>query len=177
MALTPNFTASVDLATATILYLEDSSTGSDGAITQRRVRLQLANGTYLLTGGQTTTNTTTGIFPWNYSVSFLDLNVLNRDYALAITVEWLNVSNTVIYTKLLEFDFTCNSSFGNLALIKNLAANPSLVLDQNWFYNKIQLTVAIDDANNAITFGSDVASSQAALDRASYLLSNQLYFF
>ncbi len=177
MAITPNFTASVTFASPSILSLTDSSTGSDNAISQRRVFLQQFDGSYLLLSGVSTTNPITGYFPWDYSVSFIDLDVLNRDYALNIIVQWLNSSNVVLYTKALVFDFTTYSQFGNLKYIKALASNPSLIDNPNFFNSKIQLTVAIDDADNAISLGSDIASSQAALDRAYKLIHNHKLFF
>lgn len=176
MAITPNFTASVNFSSPRILSLVDSSTGSDNAISARRVTLQLSDGTYLTTSG-TTTNIVTARFAWSYSVSFIDLNVLDRDYAINITVEWLNSSNVVLYTKALVFDFTTYSEFGNLQILKYLASNPSLIDDANFFLNKIKLTVGIDDANNAISLGTDIGSSQSALDRCKFLLDKKLLFF
>lgn len=176
MALTPLFECAVSYANRSILKITDTSTGSDNAISARRVTLQLSDGTYLTTSG-TTTNIVTARFAWSYAVSFIDLNVLDRDYAINITVEWLNSSNVVLYTKALVFDFTTYSEFGNLQGLKTLASNPDIINDANFFLNKIKLTVGIDDANNAISLGTDIGSSQAALDRCKRLLDNKTLFF
>lgn len=176
MAISPNFTASVTYSTQGVLNIVDTSTGSDSAISSRRVTLQLDDGTYLTTSG-TTSNIVLARFAWSYSVSFIDLNVLDRDYAINITVEWLNSSNVVLYTKALVFDFTTYSNFGNLQVLKTLASNPPLIDDPNFFLSKIKLTVGIDDANNAISLGTDIGSSQAALDRCKFLLDKKLLFF
>lgn len=176
MALTPNFTASVDFATKTYLHLEDTSTGSDGAIIYRLIRLELFDGTYLLLNGATTTNTTTAEFNWDYSVSFIDLNVLNIDYAFAIAVEWLNISGTVLYTKLLDFPINTNAQEFNLKLTK-YGASVDLTKDYNYTLNKMRLVVGIDNSNNAISLGSDIASSQAALNDCKKLIDNPKVFF
>ena len=101
MALSENFTASVDFATQNLLHLQDVSTGSDSAVTSRRVYLTKSDGTYLVPQG-----TLTDYIVWSYSVSFIDINVLDRDYALNITVEWLNSANVALYTKVYVYDFT-----------------------------------------------------------------------
>lgn len=177
MAIQPDFTAEVRYATQNILTLTDVSGGTDPAITKRRVTLQLANGSYLLLAGITSTNPNTSYFQWDYSVSFIDLNVLNQDYALNITSTWLNSSNVVLYTLAKEFCLQTYNPFGNLQVIKSLASNPSLINDQNWFLNKVKLTVAIDDANNAISLGSDIQSSQAAIGRGQAILNNSQFNF
>jgi len=37
--------------------------------------------------------------------------------------------------------------------------------------------VEIDSANQSITFASDIYSAQAALNRATYISTNQAFFF
>jgi len=176
MAISENFSVAVSYANKNVLKITDTSTGSDSSISARRITLQLSDGTYLTTSG-TTRNIVLARFAWSYSVSFIDLNVLDRDYAINITVEWLNSSNVVLYTKALVFDFTTYSNFGNLQVLKTLASNPPLIDDPNFFLSKIKLTVGIDDANNAISLGTDIGSSQAALDRCKFLLDKKLLFF
>src|SRR3990172_265316 len=99
--LTPNFTASQNSGTPSVITLTDSSTGSDVAITQRRAYLLQANGEDL-----GPTGTSTYYIQWAYANSSIDIDVLSVDTALSITVQWLNVSNTVLYTKTIAFNFT-----------------------------------------------------------------------
>ena len=54
MPLIENFTATQYVATPNLLVLDDTSTGSDGAITVRYVYLQKADGSYLVEEGTTT---------------------------------------------------------------------------------------------------------------------------
>jgi len=172
MPITPNFTASVNYSTNNILHLEDTSTGSDVAINKRRVTLQKADGTNLVTSGTTTT-----YMNWSLAFSFIDLNVLDRDYALNIVVEWLNVSNVVLYTKSLEFNFTTYSELFYYNLTQYQTSNPTVVNDSKFYTNKLKLRTCIDEANQAITVGSDIQSSQAALNRAKYFLDNPTIFY
>ncbi len=54
MPLIENFTATQYVATPNLLVLDDTSTGSDGAVTVRYVYLQKADGSYLVEEGTTT---------------------------------------------------------------------------------------------------------------------------
>jgi hypothetical protein len=82
MPLTPLFT--VSQPNATTIRITDVSTGADAAITQRRVYLQQADGSYLVPTG-----TLTDYIEWNYLDASIDIDVLNTDYALLILVQWL----------------------------------------------------------------------------------------
>lgn len=172
MPIIPNFTASVNYSTNNILHLEDTSTGTDVAIAKRRVTLQKSDGTYLVTSGTTTT-----YMDWSLSFNFIDLNVLDRDYALNITVQWLNSSNTVLYTKTLLFDFTTYSELFYYSLTQYQTANPNIINDTKFYTNKLKLRTCIDEANQAISVGSDIQSSQAALNRAKFFIDNPTIFF
>ena len=54
MPISPNFTATQSYNTPSIFTLTDTSTGTDATITQRRVYLLKANGTYLVPAGTLT---------------------------------------------------------------------------------------------------------------------------
>jgi len=51
MPFTQNFAASQVISTPNLLILDDTSTGSDAAITTRRVYMQKSDGTYLVESG------------------------------------------------------------------------------------------------------------------------------
>ena len=172
MPFAQNFSASVNFATPTLLSLLDTSIGTDNAIASRRIYLTKADGTYLVPQG-----TSTNFIAWSYSVSFIDIDVLDRDYALNVTVQWLNSANVVLYTKVQVFDFTIYSSFFHYYLTQTQASQPNIINDNNFWYNKLKLLVNIKDADNAIAYGSDVGNAQAALNRAYDLINNQNLFF
>jgi len=173
MSFTPNFTTSQSSGTPNIITATDSSTGSDVAITKRRIFLLQSDGTYLVPS-----NVTTSYIDWALANSSININVLTVDTALSITVQWLDVSNNVLYTKTIAFGFTAyNETFyygltqGEVPII-----TPAMI-NSNYYQNKMLLRVFIDSGNQAITFASDIYSSQVAYDNATYLVTNAKFNF
>lgn len=172
MPISPSFTASQNSGTPSIITLTDTSTGSDGAITQRRVYLLQSNGQYLVPTG-----TTTDYIEWDIVDSTISLNVLVQDTALSITVQWLSVTNTVIESVTTSFAFTAYNETFYYGLTESQVANSNLTASTNWYQSKLILRVEIDSATQAITFASDIFTAQAALDRATFITNNQSFFF
>ena len=172
MSLTPNFTASQSSGTPSIITLTDTSTGSDGTIAKRRVYLLQANGTFLVPAG-----TTTNYIEWNLADTSIDLNVLSQDSALSITVQWLTSGNVVVTAKTTSFAFTAYNETFYYGLTESQVANSNLTASTNWYQTKLILRVEIDSADQAITFASDIYSAQAALNRATFISTNQALFF
>ena len=178
MAISPSFTMSQNSGTPNIITVNDTSTGVDTAITSRRIYLLQSNGTYLVPSGTTTnyivwpiTNTTTRA-PLTDS-----LDVLVEDTALSITVQWLNASNTVVQTVTNSYAFTAYNETFYYGLTESQVANANLTASTNWYQTKLILRVELDSATQAITFASDIYSAQAALNRATYISTNQALFF
>jgi len=172
MSLTPNFTASQSSGTPSIITLTDTSTGSDVTIAKRRVYLLQANGTFLVPAG-----TTTDYIDWNLAQASIDLNVLSQDSALSITVQWLTSGNVVVTSKTTSFAFTAYNETFYYGLTESQVANSNLSASTNWYQTKLILRVEIDSADQAITFASDIYSAQAALNRATFISTNQALFF
>jgi hypothetical protein len=172
MSLTPNFTASQSSGTPSIITLTDTSTGSDGTIAKRRVYLLQANGTFLVPAG-----TTTNYIEWNLADTSISLNVLSQDSALSITVQWLTSGNVVVTAKTTSFAFTAYNETFYYGLTESQVANSNLTASTNWYQTKLILRVEIDSADQAITFASDIYSAQAALNRATFISTNQALFF
>ena len=172
MPLTPNFTASQFSGTPSIITLNDTSTGSDVAITSRRVYLLQANGTFLVPAG-----TTTDYVVWSLVDTSIDLDVLSQDSALSITVQWMSSTNTIVTSKTISFAFTAYNETFYYGLTESQVANSNLSASTNWYQTKLVLRVEIDSADQAITFASDIYSAQAALNRATYISTNQALFF
>jgi hypothetical protein len=172
MPLVPNFTASQFSGTPSVITLTDTSTGSDVAITSRRVYLLQANGTFLVPAG-----TTTDYVVWDLVDTSIDLDVLSQDSALSITVQWMSSTNTIVTSKTISFAFTAYNETFYYGLTESQVANSNLSASTNWYQSKLVLRVEIDSADQAITFASDIYSAQAALNRATYISTNQALFF
>lgn len=172
MALTPNFATSQVIGSPSIVVLEDTSTGSDVAITQRRVYLQTAAGTYLVPAG-----TSTDYIAWSYASATKSIDALSKDYAISITVQWLNVADAVLYTKTILVDLTLYSEQFAFNLCQTESSNPSILQDDNYLMNALRLRLNIDNSQNAVDIGGNIYIAQAALDKANYLIQNQQFFF
>jgi len=172
MPLSPNFTASQNSGTPNLIFLTDTSTGSDGTITKRRIYLLQSNGTYLVPAG-----TATNYIEWALVDVTTSLNVLIQDTALSITVQWLTASNVVVATKTTSFAFTAYNETFYYGLTESQVANANLTASTNWYQTKMILRVELDSAYQAISFASDIFSAQAALNRATFISTNQSYFF
>ena len=172
MPLSPNFTASQNSGTPNLIFLTDTSTGSDGTITKRRIYLLQSDGTYLVPTG-----TVTNYIEWALVDVTTSLNVLIQDTALSITVQWLTASNVVVANKTTSFAFTAYNETFYYGLTESQVANANLTASTNWYQTKMILRVELDSAYQAISFASDIFSAQAALNRATFISTNQSYFF
>ena len=172
MAISPSFTASQNSGTPSIITLTDTSTGTDVTITKRRVYLLQSDGTYLVPTG-----TTTNYIDWSIADISISLNVLVQDTALSITVQWLTSSNVVVANKTTSFAFTAYNETFYYGLTESQVANANLTASTNWYQTKMILRVELDSAYQAISFASDIFSAQAALNRATYITTNQSFFF
>jgi hypothetical protein len=172
MPLSPNFTASQNSGTPNLIFLTDTSTGSDVTITKRRIYLLQSDGTYLVPAG-----TTTDYIEWALVDVTISLNVLIQDTALSVTVQWLSAANVVVATKTTSFAFTAYNETFYYGLTESQVANANLTASTNWYQTKMILRVELDSAYQAISFASDIFSSQAALNRATYISTNQSFFF
>ncbi len=170
MPLTPLFT--VSQPNATTIRITDVSTGDNPDITQRRVYLQQADGSYLVPTG-----TTTDYIEWNYLDASIDIDVLDTDYALLILVQWLNVGNTVLYSKSGLYGFTWYNEAFLLSLTKYQQNNPSILQDTNYFNNKSKMRELVDSGDQAIIEGNSITNAQENYEEASYLRLNQNLFF
>ena len=172
MAYTPDFSTSQTLGSTSKINFVDTSSGVDAAITSRRVYMQTAAGTYLV---QKNTATTYEI--WALGSSTITLDILDKDYALLITVQWVDVNAAVLYSKQYTLGFTLFNETFDYSLTQQLSGNPLLVNDSNFFPNKSDLRDFIDAGNQAVTFASDSFSAQQCYDRATNLRLSSQYFF
>lgn len=174
MPLSPNFTASQNSGTPNLIFLTDTSTGSDVTITKRRIYLLQSDGTYLTPAG---TPVNQHYIDWALIDTTISLDVLVQDTALSITVQWLTAGNVEVASVTTSFAFTAYNETFYYGLTESQVANANLTASTNWYQTKMILRVELDSAYQAISFASDIFSSQAALNRATYISTNQSFFF
>lgn len=168
---TPLFTASQRIGEPSVIVLEDVSVGSDSDILVRHIFLQKDDGTYLVPAG-----TTTDYIVWDYDESTIDVDILDKDLALNITVQWAGVSSA-LYSKTLMYVFTLYNEEFDYQLVSLQAAQNKFVPNVNYYMNRIKLRVSINDAMNAVSKATSITNAQMACDRGTYLRENETLFF
>jgi hypothetical protein len=168
---TPAFITAQSTALPSMLSISDTSAGTDVALTSRRVYLQKSDGTYLVPEG-----TTTDYIVWAIGDASAIIDVMDKDYALLVRVDWMT-GTAVTYTSqnLVVFSLYANQFLYQLTQYQT--SSPAVINNQWYYDNKLKLVVSIDEAINAVEVGGDIVSSQSALDRAKYLIDNQSKFF
>lgn len=167
MPLVPSFIVGItsDPSSAVIT---DTSTGSDGAITNRKIIFTQTDGTSL------------GTSPYDFPLSAgssITVTPLDKDYALTIVVNWVDVNGNVLYTANAIFVFTQYASLFLETLTQQQIANPNIVDDQNFIYNKFDLFQEVKGAHNAIDLGQSVIASQSCVERYQLLMTNDQFYF
>ena len=175
MPLVASFSAAQTPGVPGTILLTDTSTGTDVAVTQRRVYIQTAAGDYLVEEGTTTEYEAWGDFPATTELTLTD--ILDKDYGVRVVVQWLDVNDVVLYDKTLYYGFTCYNEDFDYQLTQTVAGNPLLISDNNFWGNKSTLRGYIDSGNNAITRNSDTAAAQQCYDLATNMRTNSQYFF
>ena len=177
MAITVVFTTSQVVGEPSEIVLVDASTGSDASATQRRIYLQTATGDYLVPTGTSTDYINWPIADGNTKT----LDVLTKDYALNITVMYLNVSNVSVAETTDLAGFTLYSETFYYSLTQAQASQsqppPMIIQDSNYYMNKLALRTSIDSGNNAITYGDDITTAQNMYDLATYMVLNEADYF
>lgn len=155
----------------TSFTITDASTGSDPNLTGRRVYLFLSDGTTLTPEGSSTDYID---WPLVAGATLTLTGILSRDYSLNIQVQWLSSSplpspSTYIFSELNTF--TENSMLFEYGLTQMQAGNPLLIEDNNWFANRIKLSVFVNDAQLSESF-NDQYNSQLSLNAAYKMQQN-----
>jgi hypothetical protein len=173
----PNFVAIQPFGTPNLIEITDTSTGSDTRISTRRIYIRKADGSYIVEDGNTN-----DYIDWAYPNTSITLDVLKKDVAVEITVQWVYINPftyypTIIYSKVTIYGFTEYNEMFDYGLTQMLSANPLLINDNDFFPNKSNLRTSIDSGNQAITYAQDLYAAQQCYDRATNLrLSSQYYF-
>jgi len=179
MPITASFTTSQEVGSPQNIVLTDTSTGSDVTATTRRIYIVNAAGEYITESGTTTAVAYTE-FPLADGSS-ITLDVLDFDMALYITLTYNTVAGAVVATVTNLRGFTLyNRSFYYTLTQAQAMQNqppPMIMQDSNYYTNKGILITEIEAGDNAIEYGSDITSAQAAYDRATYMVAKQNTYF
>lgn len=172
MPIVPSIAVSQLAATPENITITDDSTGSDAAISVRRVYIQTAQATYLVESG-----TTTDYETWLYADSSITLNVLTEDQCVSITVQWLNSSNVVLYTYTNQYALSEYNKQFLVGLVAAQGLTPGIVQDTNYSGNIATFWTNIIAGINQVDFAADIAGGQACFNRATYMRTNTANYF
>lgn len=167
MPLTPSFTVESTSNPAQLL-LTDTSTGSDGAVTDRQILLYNSAGNLVMPS-----------IDWPIADASITISPLTVDIALNIQVNWNNSGGTPLYTKSQLFAATqfAEQFFYTLTQEQAATTNLNILTDFPYFTNKSMLRTLIDSAVQAIEVGVDIFSAQFCISLYQQLLNNpNLYF-
>lgn len=167
MALTPNFSTSQTPGQPSIVTLQDTSTGSDVNITQRRIYFKKDDGTFKVPSG-----TSTEYVAWAYALSTISVDMLDKDYAFAIIVQWLDAGNVVLYDKTIPTGLTLYNETNDYGRTQKLSGNPLLINDDDFWERKEIMRTQIDSGNQAITFAGDLFAAQQCYNAATNIRLN-----
>lgn len=173
MAIVPNFSTAQPTGEPNNIIFVDTSTGSDGAISFRRIYLRTSSGGFLVPSGTGTDYTL-----WPYVSATITLDVLADDMALAITVEWCNAGGTTLYSSVHDAEgFTSYNEDFDYGLTQQMVANPINIQDDDFFKTKSELRTFIDSGDQAIERASDIVGAQQCYSAATNLRVKSQYYF
>ena len=160
MPLVPSFTIGININPSNII-ITDTSTGSDVAITDRKILLYTVTNILL----------TTLDFPLSAGSS-ITIAPLTQDVALNVVVNWVNVAGGILYTSSQIYAFTGFSEAYYYGLTQAEASNPGIIQSQTYYQKKSELRTFLDDAPQSINIGNDLGNAQAAILRAQFIIIN-----
>lgn len=114
---------------------------------------------------------------WPYADDSINVDILDKDYALTLVVNWLGETNNVLYTQTILTYFSMYNDEFDYSLTSLEAGDPSYIGSTNWYNYRMKYRVEIDNAEQAIALASSIGNAQASLDRATYIRENQSLYF
>jgi len=171
MAFAESFSVSQSALTESAFTVEDTSTGTDGQITQRRIYVTNSDGDYL------TGDTSVDYDEWLWANSTITLDVLTESTAVSIRVDWLNSVNAILYTLTNQYCLAQYTKNFLYYLVQAQGQTPSVVQDTNYFANLAILWANLRGALNAIEVADDLDASQECLNRCTEMETNQSLYF
>lgn len=175
MALSVEFSTDQIPGSPADIIFNDETTGTDVTITQRRIYIQLPDGSFLVPAGIATGYNAWPNYPADMTMTIED--VLPEDSACRVTVQWLTAGNSVVYDKTEFIGFNCFNEDFDYQLTQNVASNQQLMNDNNFWANKNRLQTFIDSGDEAILRASDINAAQQCYDLATEMRLSAQYLF
>lgn len=170
MPLVPSFSIGSVNTGATVdpsaVILNDTSTGSDGAIASRSISLY--NAANALQGSA---------IPWPLATNPITINPLTQDIALLVVVTWLNNVGAVLYTASAIASFTGYGEQFYYNLTQTESSSPGILQDVNYQQYRTTLRNYLDAAVQSISIGQNLANAQAMILKENYLVANSNLFY
>lgn len=168
MALVPSFLIAIPAASLPGTFqIQDTSGGSDSAITDRQIILTTVSNTQLVP-------------PIDFPLSlgpFITISPLTQDAAVTIVVTWNSVTGTVLYSSTQVFAFTQFGMAFLYTLVQRLSSTPAIAQDTQFLGNFFNLLALINAAGFAISIGGDVGSAAVCINIYNNILTNQQLYF
>jgi len=171
MAIAPSFSVSQSAITPASVTVTDTSTGTYGTITKRRIYVSDANGDYLTGDGTVDYN------EWALADLSITLSILSQDTAANIRVDWLTSLNVVVDTLNANYPL---SQFGKqffFQLVSAQGLTPGIYQDSNYSGNLAVFWSNIVAGDNAVTYGNSISAAQNCYNRETYMQAKQSDFF
>ena len=171
MAIAPSISVSQSAITPASVTVTDTSTGTYGTITKRRIYVSDANGEYLTGDG------TVDYDDWALADLSITLTILEEDTAANIRVDWLTVTNVVVDTLNANYPL---SQFGKqffFQLVSAQGLTPGIYQDANYSGNVAIFWANIVAGDNAVTYGNSISAAQNCYNREIEMMNNQSFYF
>lgn len=166
MALTPSFTIT-PLSDGASFIVNDTSTGSDGAITDRKILLYTTANALLVAAID---------FPLSAGSS-ITISPLTKDYALSVQVQWVNNVGAALYNFSLIYAFVQYALLFLEGLTQTQISNPNIANDTSFMGNKYRVFTEVQSALNAINTGQSLSAAQSCILRYQNYITNQNLYF
>jgi hypothetical protein len=145
----------------------DTSSGSDGAITDRQILIYKTDNTLLLAAID---------FPLSAGSS-ITIAPLTQDVAVTVVLNWNNAGGVALYTFNLIWAFVQYGLLFLQQLTQFQISNPLIINDTGWMNAKFGLFTEIQSALNAINTGQSVFAAQSCILRYQAVISNTNFYF
>jgi hypothetical protein len=166
MPLVPSFTIT-PLSDGASFIVQDTSTGSDVAITDRKILIYTPANNLLVSAID---------FPLSVGSS-ITISPLTKDYALNVQVQWVNSIGVALYTFSLIWAFVQYALLFLESLTQTQISNPNIANDTNFMGNKYRVFTEVQSALNAINTGESLSAAQSCILRYQNYITNQNLYF